>query len=318
MRMTRLLITVLMMGGVMENFVEAAGKELPVEPQSTSELLSATHLFTVSLVARQETPWMPGPGGIEQRKLRLDVQLMESLKGSMDVTPGGRFALEVPQKRVSEFLQMDYMGLWSHADSTPGTRYLVVSTGGSKSPGDLMQEGPCQRLFDVKLAADVRAAMAAEPGTDAARLIQYAYEQRAGVDELFGRYFWARLRPTFLQGYEPLLTPLLRLVQADGQQTGFLRSVLDGLDDAFSRLDTPEDLAITVARAYFHLLEQRDTEAIRGELIEIHIFNTVFQDEGKPRLDSHRVFPNPADRARYAALLKTFDLKRASELRKWL
>jgi hypothetical protein len=318
MLMTRLLIAVLILGGVMENIAEAAGKELPVEPQSTSELLSATHIFTVSIAGRQEAPWAAGPGGLQQRKLRLQLELLESLKGSLDVAPGGTFALEVPQKRVSELVEMDYMGLWSHADTTPGVRYLVISAGGSKSPAELMQEGPCQRLFDAKLAADVHAAVAAEPATDAPRLLQYAYERRTAVDELFGRYFWARLRPAFLREYPSLISPLLRLVQAAGEQVGFRRSVMDGLDDAVGLLDAPEDLVIPVARAYFQLLEQRETEPIQGELIEVHLFNTVFKDEGKPRMDSHLIFPDPADRQKYAALLKGSDLKRAAELRRWL
>ncbi|MBZ5625996.1 MAG: hypothetical protein LAQ69_46005 [Acidobacteriia bacterium] len=302
----------------MSSVVEGAGGQLPLEPQSTSEILSATHLFTVAIVGRDDVPWGTGPGGMQQRTLRLQVELLELLKGSLDVPPGTRFSLEVVQKRVSAFIEMDYMGLWSHADTAPGVRYLVVSTGASQSPAKLMQEGPCKRLFDAKLAADVHAAIAAEPGTNASRLLQFAYERRAKVDELFGRYLWARIKPAFLKQHAMVLPLIVRLMHAADATEGFRRSVADGLDDAMSDLHEPDDLVIAVARAYFEMLAQPEAQPLHDDLIEGYIFNTVFIDEGKSRIDSHRVFPNAADRQRYASLLKDSDQERAAELRNWL
>jgi hypothetical protein len=219
---------------------------------------------------------------------------------------------------VSELIEMDYMGLWSHAETAPGTRYLVIAAGASTSPAALMQEGPTKRLFDARLVADVRAAMQAEPGADPSRVLDVAHARIAEVDELFAGYMWARIRPAFLRDPQPLLEPILKLLRAVNATLGFRRSAIDGLDDAVTKSKQPEHLVIPVARAYFALLDQPEAEQLADDLIEVHIFNTVFANERRARVSARQVLPNASDRERYAALIEAADLERGEKIEAWL
>jgi hypothetical protein len=316
--MAKLLMSLLFVGGMMDSHVEGALGQLPVEPASTSEILSATHIFTVAIVGRTEQAWTAGAGGISQRRVQLQLDLAEVLKGRLNAAAGSKFSLEVVQKGVSPFVQMDYMGLWSHADTDAGVRYLIVAKGSSQSPADLMQEGPIERLFPAALAADVRAAAAAEQTRDPLRLLQFAGGQSAKLDELFGRYVWARLMPAFLKQYQSLLEPVLSLLKDTKANSGFRREIVEGLDDAVTKLGSPLELIVPVARAYFGLLSRSETESLHDDLVDVHIFNLLFIDEKKPRIDSNRVISNAAERRSFASILQNFDTERSSQLRRWL
>ena len=72
---------------------------LPYLPESESEALSSTHLFSVEVVSVEASPWAAQADGLEHRYLDLVVRLLESLKGTLAVGQGETFPVRVEQRR---------------------------------------------------------------------------------------------------------------------------------------------------------------------------------------------------------------------------
>src|SRR5881394_2814029 len=76
---------------------------LPHEAGSPSEVLSASHLFSVEVITLQETPWAMGADGLQHRNLNMDMRLLDVQKGKIDLAPQKNFQLRVDQRREDEF-----------------------------------------------------------------------------------------------------------------------------------------------------------------------------------------------------------------------
>lgn len=304
---------------------------LPYEPKSSSEILSATHLFAVGIVSRRETPWAGGEDGLERRRLNMEARLLETYKGELDVSPGQTFTLEVVQEREDEFLQTDYHGLWSHLNPAVGSRCLVVAQGSLHAPGRLMQEGPCKRLADAGYEADVRLALEAEQAVRdavaaqseeyprslvATTLLDFTRRRAKAAKDMFARYLWARLEPAF---GEPRIRPLdavLELIAAEGITAEMRAALVESLYRALLR-DPEPDLHQKVVRAFLLLLADRHASAVHHRLVEVELSNLVFEDD-KPRLAVETVLPDARERASVKAAVTGMDADGAEELAKWL
>ncbi|MFI5382413.1 MAG: hypothetical protein ACHRHE_24210, partial [Tepidisphaerales bacterium] len=92
---------------------DAAPAPLPHEPESSSELLAATHLFTVEILQQSATPWAGAADNLQHRTLSLKLRLLELFKGNVQLKPGDAFDLNVAQRREDALTVSDYHGFWS-------------------------------------------------------------------------------------------------------------------------------------------------------------------------------------------------------------
>lgn len=339
--MCRMLILSLMLlthGGIMADNPQTntnqwaiSPNSLPVDSKSKAELLSATHLFTVEITRVEATAWKREPDQLEHRQLRMTARLLECFKGQLDVAPGGEFPVEAPQRRQSEFIEMDYMGLWSHAQPAVDVRYLIVAQAGIRSPSALMQDGSCKRLFDVALAEDVKAAIEAEQAAGATRrnvktnpdeastqaLLHFAQAHVSALDELFGRYLWARVKAVADKDPVNINRSLLALLTAPEAKLAFRETLIEAVDELIITLERPSQIAAAVAKAYSSLLLKKEAEPLREALVDNHLYSAVFE-KGHPRLEVRMVFPDSAEREQLRRVIGGYDSVHAKELQTWL
>jgi hypothetical protein len=313
---------------------------LPHEPASTSELLSATHLFTVTLDSVKPTPWKLEADGLEHRRLSISAKLLQIFKGALAQPPGATFSVDLAQRRESEGSVSDYMGLWSHARPEPDVRvsYLLVSRAATGAPADaaaLMQEGACKAVLPASRSADVtaaqqgervyeearreqRAAQRPEPEAAAARaLLAFARQHAAALGEPFARYVWARVQPSVVGAKARPLDELLAAATAPGSGFALRFEIVAGLDRVVSALAGDPEVVRRIARAHAALLADDTVRQIHPRLVDVSLYNLIFAGDAR-RFPAREVFPDASERARLAKLLGAFSSDRARKLASWL
>jgi hypothetical protein len=305
---------------------------LPLESGSSSELLSANHLFVVEILDLTEHPWGPGPNGLEQRRVRMNAKLLETFKGDLDLSPGKAFALEVQQRRESEFVNSDYHGMWSHISPKAGTRYLVFADASSNSPAALMQEGACEKLLGPEYISDVHLAVQAEtlfqhasPSEEGASrehsamqsLLRFSNEKRSQAKDLYERYLWARVNPAFREKEPHVLSQILGMVAAPDGTLELRSGLISGLYNTTVDLQPDAELTRRVLRVFFSLLLQKEAAPLQPNLVDVEIYGLAFEDD-KPALSSASVFPDAREREHLKSVVHQFDSERAHELSAWL
>jgi hypothetical protein len=307
---------------------------LPFEPDSISELLSATHLFTVEVASFAATPWTTAADGLEHRSLDMTFRLLALYKGRLDVQPEETFPLNVEQRRESEFFNHEFYGLWSHVEPQPevGVRYVVVSQGATGAPAALMQEGACRRLLTPEYESDILLAREAErlfrrtlddrgqesPTLSAARaLLNFTQERRAVGLDLFALYLWARVQPPLLQAPEVLLPEALALALSPDARTKFRLIIVASVYEAallFAPDSPPYQL---VLRALLTLLTRPEAAPLHETLVEVQLYNLLFQNS-VPRFPRAGIVPDAAERGRLRDALAPFASERAQRIKVWL
>jgi hypothetical protein len=302
---------------------------LPWEPDSPSELLAASHILVITLSAVQPSAWAPEPAsGLEQRELLLRVRLDAVLKGEVRPAVGSDFTVKVVQIREPGGVISDYHGFWSGVDPASGASYLVLSSGRTDDPGQLMLE-PAIRLLvpsaqrtDVALAASAEERFAplwANPATKNAaleELLKVAFDRRQAMGSLAPTYFLTRAATGDLRG-GPLTEEILAIVLAP-DTVPTLRSVLaTGLaNSALDQGATPTQRA-EIARSLFGLATVKPAADLFERLATAELYNLIFEEDA-PRIQAQDVIHDEAERVRLAATLKHFDDERADEIAAWL
>lgn len=301
----------------------SAVRDLPVEPRSGSEILSATHIFEVEIATVTASQWKR-QGFLEGRQLSLVVRLLELFKGGLELSANRDFQVEVEQTRESEFSAGDYHGLWSHLDPEAGVRYLVFAIGNTTSGSALMQEPSCRSVLSSAFAPDVRAAIDAEhgiasvnePGESSEVLFRIAEAQRSTLNDLFGRYLWARLKPAFLKQPNTYLPRILALTSSRSLTTRYRESLLTGLSDALMDLDEPKGLVLPAIRAMFSIVYLDEASPMRENLVSGHIYNLLFVDSA-PRFHVNEVL-DAKTRRQVLDAIRNIQGDRSEEIRRWL
>jgi len=305
---------------------------LPYLPESESEALSSTHLFSVEVVSVEASPWAAQADGLEHRYLDLVVRLLESLKGTLAVGQGETFPVRVEQRRENAYSVSDYHGLWSHIEPQADQRLLIVAEAQTTSPAALMQEGACERILDAGYASDIRYDQEAEqlfreslseadqanPELSAVQtLLKFTLDRRAATRDLMARYVWDYVEPVFLRDPEQVLPFILPLILAEDATVELRRSLVADLYDAVLLLDARPDISQQVLLAFFSLLFQASASPFYHSLVGAQLYNLIFRND-EPKFRAAALFPNPADRSLLKARLREFESDRTQELVNWL
>jgi hypothetical protein len=337
---------------------EASGtaSSLPVEADSPSELLSATHLFSVEIQSVQAGVWTGG-NGLEHRSLDIDMRLDRVFKGTLTIRTGQQFSLRVQQRREDEFIVSDYHGIWSHVDPqpAPGIGYLVLASSATSSPAELLQDEACRGLLERSYEADVKLAISAErqyqqawrdavrPSADrvqsrARALLEFAQEHEEDGRGLWARYVWARLSPAFRERPDEVVPEVAMLVRAEAADPEFRVALFLQLYESMLAVPDPGLIAQAIKSALSLLGEER-MAAVRNRLVEVDLYNLVFHaataappaepepltPTAAPRLGvpaapprAELLIPDQEDRTALEQLLSGFDTERSQRLAAWL
>ena len=310
-----------------------AAAALPHEPSSPAEILAASHLFLVELVAQTATPWArPSEDALQQRKVGMKIRLVESLKGQLKARPAEVVEVNVEQAREDELTVSDYHGFWSHTELKAGSKYLVLAEGDSDNIAVLMQEPAIKAVLDGALAADVKAAAAAEEKfgailhggnqagsrRDAAlQMLALASEKRGELRGLFGRYLWARIAPVYRESFDALLPPALQIVQARDATAQLREALIYGLYDLFLSVAPTPPKSFELLRPLLGLVPQAEAAPLADRLIQVPIYNLIFRPGMTPPAPA-TVLPDAAARARILGALGTFKSQKSKQVRSWL
>lgn len=311
---------------------------LPFEPASTSDLLSATHLFVAEILAVKDSPWTVGADELEHRSLEITARLTDSYKGRLTQSKGQDFAVRVEQEREGGGAVSDFHGLWSHVkpEPGPGVYYFVVA----KAPGadaadaaSLMQQGPCQALLPTDRAKDVFLAQQGEAtlkqatstATDhkeiegAKALLAFTSAHAAEANEQFARYAWARIMPALVTGDSGVRTGALAILSGPTTSDPLRLTLLSGIDRALPDLVAKDaDALIDAGRAMVTVLLTPKARALHGRIIGSSFPYVVFAGEGTARVKAERLVPDPEDRKRLAEVIRASNHPGAAALLQWL
>jgi hypothetical protein len=297
---------------------------LPVEPNSRSEILAANHVFTVEITTFTATPWEP-QGFLEHRTIEMSGTVIENLKGEL---ARHRFGFKVEQQRDDPYTAMAYYGLWSHISVAAGQRFLVVANSASDDPAHMMNEPECRALLDVSRRADVIAAIDGERAWNLVRpeqgevakvraLLLSSAPRRAEVEDVFGRYLGARVEPVLGRDAKDLEPDVLTWISTPDANPKLVLATITAVDNVLVRLGRPAELVRPFAQKLAELAANDRLVAIRRQLLETFLLNSVMPEEGS-HLRVQDAFPDPTDRKRLADLLSPMKSEQAIELQKWL
>ncbi len=305
---------------------------MPVEPSSSSEILAATHIFTVELIEMSTTPWTRQADGLEHRQLRLQLALLERFKGRLALQPGGRFEVELPQRREDALTVSDFHGFWSHQELQKGSRYLVLSNGTTDNVAVHMKEPAITAMLAAEAASDVKLALAAEQRfqpalrptepltrqqSAAVDLLKFAKEKCETSAGLFGRYVWSRVAPIYPSA-EPSLLPLtLNLVEARNATVELREALLYGLYNEVGELTPLRERNIQLIRALLGLMLQPEAAALQDRLLQVPLYNLIC-GEGSNVPPAATVVPDASQRTRLKQAIAGFSSERAQEIGAWL
>jgi hypothetical protein len=309
----------------------AAGAELPVEASSTSEILAATHLFSVRLKAVSPRPWIAGADGLERRQLDLTLILEEPLKGRLITRAGERVQAQVEQVREGENQVSDSHGPWSDRNFAVGDGLLISASGEETSPVKLLQPPTLRAIYDIALAADVRGAKLAEarlaPGmrsrsrveqTRRAReLLARAGDPRSSFGELYGDYVWARLRAVYAANEAALAPAVAEIAVAPRLRPGLRQALVSGAYAAVLDLGWTPQRARTLVTPLLRYLPSSESLPLREWLVGAPLYNLIFPP-GVPPLEATSVISSTAERKRVAAAVASVSSDRAARLSRWL
>lgn len=100
--------------GAMKRPAIVGSQTLPFVAESTSEILAATHLVLIEFAEVDEGAWALAATGLQERRLRTKVRVVDVLKGHLSQPRGEMFDFVVHQQREGPWVESDYHGLWSH------------------------------------------------------------------------------------------------------------------------------------------------------------------------------------------------------------
>jgi hypothetical protein len=301
---------------------------LPFLPHSAAPLLAASHLMLVTVRQLTEGAWAAQPSGLDQRTLHLRIRLDAVLKGTVELTEGSEFNLDVPQLREPGMMISDYHGFWSEQSPQPDTQMLVASVSAGKDPAQLMMEpairllAPATALAEVNFATVEESKLGArlvDPATHEPALLDLLAEtmrQRQTIGILAVTYVWDRVQSGNLREGK-LVAAVLDIVSAADTNAALRATFADGIcDAALDQGATPAQRA-ALAHHLFNLAKLPAAADLFEGMVQAQLYNLIFETDAPP-ITATTVLPNATERSELAARLKAFDDERATEIAAWL
>ena len=172
---------------------------IPYDPESSAEILRATHILLVRVVESAPGPWTPVSERLQQRDVEVLFSIDGILKGTIIEGQGARVRTTVQQFEVVGGRYFRVPGVWSEKELSPEARFVAFTSSGSGNDPvashSALREPECftvdagdESVIDVALAD--RAGVPPEP---LGRLLLATADQRPAYGRFFARYVEARL-----------------------------------------------------------------------------------------------------------------------------
>jgi hypothetical protein len=225
-----------------------------------------------------------------------------------------------------------YYGLWSGIELTKEIGFLVIAKGDSFSPSELMQEEFCKGLYSFEREVELQMAIAAEGLFQKVRklkvfkyselvavqeLFKFVVKKRKLVKDIFGRYFWVRVRPVFLNYWEKIFPDVLEIIQSDESTPDLRISLIYDLYESTLFLEPNEELFQKVIRAYLLLMLEKEAEFLHYKNAEVYLYNLIYRPEKNPP-EIMSIIPDVEKREQLKKVVSQFPGNRAQKVLKWL
>ena len=261
-----------------------------------SEVLEAGLIVHVRVTAENLSSWQPGDGGHQQRSGTLTVQVVEILKGRLDVQPGASVELQVTERGSGGGLVLDFYGIWAHVTTTPGTELVGFCDGtGTDLAGQLTDEHCNELLTAATVLADLHLAL----GLDVRRLtadqlIAEAGRLRSVGGALFARYVWVNVRNAVVASADRFAA-LMRIAEDPTTTTAAQEAYLmAGYEDATVTGSWSAESRARLARAMFRAALDPATPELRDPVLGTFAPNLIGA-AAPESLSASEVFGDRAD-----------------------
>lgn len=275
---------------------------LPVVPDSTAEILRATHLAVVRV--DQVSLGEPKPAGdfLEERTGTVRVTLVRLPKGETREPLGQQVELSVTRHENTGARFTALPGVWSRTSLETGQEYLLFSSAG-RSPLEILFGEP--QLFLVCPAAesepDVQAALlAAAAGPKLVDGLARVADRRRSLGALFARYAAWRLREPLLARLPSEFGAACDFLEHADTSPVFRRVVLtEAIDLCMLFEPVPDPFLARVVLCALRLSSSgEDAEALRGPIVQTSLPNLLGLVGGIARRDAAQVFATTPDARR--------------------
>jgi hypothetical protein len=212
---------------------------LPYDPQSTSELLRASHIVVVAIESAAFGNLEPGGVMLERRDVRATLRIERVFKGELTVPPDGvvDVAFQVFENSGPRYVAVP--GIWSPHQVAPRAHFVIFSAAGSsKDAVAVLSEPSAFRVEPAETAApEIESVLrSATPGKRLPELIAELAGSQKSFTHLFARYVAWRLRELLfddLSGFSAVLGE----AENSGTSAVFRRIVITEAYDDLMMLD---------------------------------------------------------------------------------
>ena len=273
---------------------------IPVNPNSSSVILRATHILFLRVKASQPGEWSSAPTGGVSRAVDLNLELEKVLKGTTRERPGDQFQVRVIQYGTGTSRKFAIPGVWSHQSLDEGTELLAFCRSHSNEVVELLDEASCEQVLPASDAlTTVRLVLQIEtenlPPPDLFALVQPA---AALLDYTFVQYLWAQLSQSALVEID--IFELLMQFLETPTLTYMCRATL--LDLVYSLIyasgTASEEHLCRFAITMFRLLGVSEAKSLHDNIIGVFLPNLLGLTGGAPKCDVNDIFREyPADRS---------------------
>jgi len=268
------------------------------ETPVVSEILQAGLIVHVRIAAEDLSSWEAEDVGYQRRGGTLTVQVVDVLKGRLDVASGATVDLEISERGSASGLVFDFYGIWAHVPTVPGTELVAFCDGTGTDLAEQLTDEHCEQLVE---AATVLEDLHLALGLDTQRLtadqlIEEASRLRARGGALFARYVWVSVRNAVVESADRFAA-LMRIAE-DPQTTTAAQDayLMAAYEDATFTESWPAELRERLARAMFRAALDPATPELREPVLGTLIPNLI-EAAVPERLSAHEVFGSQADLA---------------------
>lgn len=172
---------------------------IPYDPESSAEILRATHILLVTVLESAPHAWTPVSERLQRRDVDVVFSISRVLKGVTAESPGVPVRATVQQFEVIGDRYFRVPGVWSEKELVREARFVTFSSSAFgtefSAAGSLLTEPECfvvdrgnSAVFDVALAD-----WAGTPPEPLGSLMRATAPQRPDYGKFFARYVEARL-----------------------------------------------------------------------------------------------------------------------------
>jgi len=119
------------------------------ETPVVSEILQAGLIVHVRIAAEDLSSWEAEDVGYQRRGGTLTVQVVDVLKGRLDVASGATVDLEINERGSASGLVFDFYGIWAHVPTVPGTELVAFCDGTGTDLAEQLTDEHCEQLVEA-------------------------------------------------------------------------------------------------------------------------------------------------------------------------